>query len=592
MDPWFFREPERLRRERQELAGLQERSTWLIGHEWRLTDSGLCVDAVVRAHGHDYEVRVTFPSLFPDAPAVVHPLNAQRRLSQHQYGGKDGPLCLQWGPDNWHRDVTAANLVESAYELFDTENALGRTSEELPIVAPSRHHLTIGQETRREWARWWVSPAFEEYLRPRHQSVSGSLKFSFRRSTNKRWVALVHEASEPDGEVWADPFVPNDLPEAGKDDWYAGAWFSVTAASSEVSQLESVTALSALLPSGAPPNLLAMDGSSPIEGMQRSLAGAVVRDGDARLHLLVFFANGELFECASVESVDFGALKRAPESPLLATKTIGIVGVGSAGSKIALALARMGARKFYLVDHDIMLPENIERNALDWQSVGLHKADAVAKALRWISPAVEVEVSHLHLTGQESNAAVSAAMARLSKSDIIIDATADPRAFNVLASAARAASRAFVWFEVFGGGLGGLIGRSRPDADANAQDMRLAYLQYCQEHPAPPDLRTAIRYEVSAGDGHPIAASDVDVALISHHAARLAVDSLHQASESKYPFSMYLLGLARGWVFQDPFDTIPIVTPRAASDDTSGEQNEQLHRDNLAFLSDLLAKKT
>jgi molybdopterin/thiamine biosynthesis adenylyltransferase len=283
---------------------------------------------------------------------------------------------------------------------------------------------------------------------------------------------------------------------------------------------------------------------------------------------------------------------RAPDSALLATKTIGVVGVGSAGSKIAIALARMGGRQFYLVDHDIMLPENIERNALDWQSVGSHKADAVARAIRWISPTVVVDVSHLHLTGQESNAAVSAALARLAKCDIIIDATANPRAFNVLAAVTRAASRPFVWFEVFGGGLGGLVGRSRPDADANAQHMRLVYLQYCLDHPAPPDLRAAIRYELNDEAGHPIAASDADVAIISHHAARLAVDSLHPPTESKYPFSMYLIGLARGWVFQDPFDTIPIVTGQTASDNRPSQDNEQVQRENLVFLRDLLTKKT
>src|SRR5437879_2744726 len=122
MDPWFFRDPKRFHRERTELATLQERCPWLVGHQWRLTDAGLCVEAVVRAHGFDYELRVEFPSIFPDAPGIVRPVNAHSRLSGHQYGGADGPLCLQWGPDTWHREVTAAMLLESAHELLETEN--------------------------------------------------------------------------------------------------------------------------------------------------------------------------------------------------------------------------------------------------------------------------------------------------------------------------------------------------------------------------------------------------------------------------------------------------------------------------------------
>src|SRR4029077_20819838 len=137
-------------------------------------------------------------------------------------------------------------------------------------------------------------------------------------------------------------------------------------------------------------------------------------------------------------------------------------------------------------------------------------------------------------------------------------ATANPRAFNVAAAVARAASRPFVWFEIFGGGIGGLLGRSRPEVDPSAQHMRLAYLRYCEDHPAPPELKADLRYELDADDGQPISASDADVAVIANHAARLAVDSLQPPNDSSYPFSMYLLGLARGWVFDAPFDTIPI----------------------------------
>jgi tRNA A37 threonylcarbamoyladenosine dehydratase len=66
---------------------------------------------------------------------------------------------------------------------------------------------------------------------------------------------------------------------------------------------------------------------------------------------------------------------------ILKEAAIGIVGLGSAGSKIAVSLARMGVRNFYLVDHDILLPENLGRNELDWQQVGRHKAKGVETAI-------------------------------------------------------------------------------------------------------------------------------------------------------------------------------------------------------------------
>jgi sulfur-carrier protein adenylyltransferase/sulfurtransferase len=590
MEPWFFRDADRFYRERQDLDALGQRCEWLVGHEWRLTDAGLCVDAVVRAHSYDYELRVAFPSIFPDAPAVVRPTNAQNRLSQHQYGGPDGPLCLQWGPDNWHREVTAANLLESAHELLETENPLGRSRDAVPTVAPSRHYLTVGQDIRSEWARWYLTPAFSEYLHQQQPSTIGWFRFSFRDLTENQWVALVHEAGPLNGDRWADASLPINLPGAKEADLLAGAWFQVDASPAEITELHQVSELALLMPSGAAPNLLAMDGTSAIDGMQRWLAGAIVRDREAQLHLVMFFANGQLFHATRLESVVIAANGRTPDAATLSDKTIGLVGAGSAGSKIAVTLARMGVRNFYVVDHDIFLPENIERHALDWQSVGLHKVDALAKSLRWIAPSIAVDVSRLHLTGQESSAAVAGVLSRLAKCDLIVDATADARAFNLLAAVGRAAKRPFVWLEVFGGGLGGLLGRSRPESDPPAQDMRLVYLRYCEENPAPEAIRTAVRYELQDQDGPPVVASDADVAIIAHHAARLAVDSLAPANQSKYSFSLYLLGLTPGWVFREAFETMPLVTGSPQHDEVS-ETTAQHVGENIAFLSGLLPNK-
>ena len=163
MMPWFLRDPERLKLERTGIEELSRSAKWLVGTEWRI-EGELCLDAVIRAHGHDYEVRVSFPALYPDAPAVVRPRNMQRRISTHQYGGADGPLCLEWGPDNWHRDITAVQMLESAHRLFEIENPLGEDRPHIPVVAPSRHKLTVGQELRGEWARWYASRALSDYF--------------------------------------------------------------------------------------------------------------------------------------------------------------------------------------------------------------------------------------------------------------------------------------------------------------------------------------------------------------------------------------------------------------------------------------------
>ena len=266
------------------------------------------------------------------------------------------------------------------------------------------------------------------------------------------------------------------------------------------------------------------------------------------------------------------------------------MGLGSAGSKIALTLARMGARKFYLVDHDILLPENLVRHALDWQAVGEHKVDATASALRQLAADMEVSVSRAHLTGQESNALVSTVLQRVGECDLIIDATANARVFNLLAAVSDAAEKPLVWLEIYAGGIGGLIARSRHGLDPSPQTMRSVFLGYCAEQPPPPQ-QAERDYSTQDADGNVLTATDADVSIIAHHAARLAVDTVLAPNASRYPFSMYLIGLAEAWVFEAPFATIPIdtgsfleVAPRQPDVETVG-------CDNAQFLVALLEKQ-
>ena len=77
---------------------------------------------------------------------------------------------------------------------------------------------------------------------------------------------------------------------------------------------------------------------------------------------------------------------------------------------------------------------------------------------------------------------------------MIIDATANPKVFNLLAAVARTAGRPMVWLDVYGGGIGGMVARSRPGLDLILQVMRSAYLQYCSNNPDPVVSRPSGKY--------------------------------------------------------------------------------------------------
>ena len=589
MLPWFLRDSNRLTAERDAIESLAQSSGWLVGHGWRIDSDGFGLDAVIRAHEHDYELRLTFPALYPFAPSTLRPLNVGTRLTSHQYGGAGGPLCLEWGPDNWTEAVMGAQMLESAYRLLETENPLGRAPHEPPATATSRHSLTVGQQLRTAPSRWYYSKGLEDFLSGQVAPTAGSLKFSLR-NFDKTWICLIHEATTLSGEVWSDSQIPLSIPGAKSNSWSDGVWIKTTASLSPgvpntLDELrQNVDSLSAAF--------LATDGSSPIRAVQEDVFGALVTDASDATHFFVVVADRTLLASAEVRSpLEADANPRTQSALNLSEKSIGIVGLGSAGSKIAVTLARMGVRKFFLVDHDVLLPENLARHALNWESLLLHKVDGVAAELALIDTSVLVETSRQHLTGQESTAAVSGALDRLARCDVIVDATANPTAFNLLSAISSVANRALVWLEVFAGGVGGFVARSRPGSDVLPQSMRLGYLQYCSDNPPPAWMAAARNYGSEDAPPGVVEASDADVSVIAHHAAQLVADCCQPPEVSAYPESMYLVGLKRAWVFTAPFHTVPLRMPagEASPDDSLARE---LSRENVDFLTDLLRRRS
>ena len=145
-----------------------------------------------------------------------------------------------------------------------------------------------------------------------------------------------------------------------------------------------------------------------------------------------------------------------------------------------------------------------------------------------------------------------------------------------------------MWCEVFAGGIGGLIARSRPDLDPKPQEMRAQFHAYTANCPVI-EPQAVKDYAVIQEDGAVFMASDSDVEVIAAHTTRLALDTLLRSVASTFPCSMYLIGLAKGWIFTAPFETIPLDVglPQKSSPSAVSEETVQ---SNLEFIRSLLPK--
>lgn len=547
MSIWFLDDLQRLQIERKNIDQLLENTAWLIAASWAIDGGQLVVAATIRAHQHDYEVVLVYPVLFPEVPAFVRPANELERWSEHQY--LSGTLCLEWGPDTWHPSVTGAQLLESTFKLVNTENPLGEGPRQ---TAPTRHQLSLGQELRFEYGRLFLPSSLQAKLEQALSDSGVPVNFSLFNNDSSA-VFLVHSIHQGDGSIWTDDGIPKQL---ASQDNFSGLFLRTDLPTSAFISISDAPSFAALLEEAH---------AQQVETIisKEKLSLLIVSDAERTIHAffhLLGEENSSSLHKLSVITADMHSLaSRLPPQFLLATtKRVGIVGVGSLGSKVAVSLCRSGVRDFLLVDPDVFLPGNITRHELDWRNVGEHKVDAIKQRLALITPSVSVETAKASLGGQESSSFLSSILGKLGQCDILVDTTADVRVFNMLAAVARHFAKPMVWMEVYAGGIGGFMGRSRPGIDPAPHLMRRHYYAFANAHADNEFPVTLEDYGALSDEASPMQATDGDVAVIAGHVTRLVLDTLIEGPSSIFPYSMYLIGLQKSWVFSAPFHTIPI----------------------------------
>lgn len=573
---WAISNPTRFLYERAELDRLENQVDWL-STAWRIDVEGkIEVDLDLAVHGRTYAGRMTYPDVFPNSPPYIRPRDPSERWTMHQYG-LGGALCLQWRADNWHPHVTGADMIRSAFDLLSAEQ-----NPEQPINVPSAHHMTEGQLMRSEVHRFVVTQGLLHAFHALPQQSRAVLTTRTILNSTAQ-VAFVSEISVADSEAQAITDLPVGL----------SSYFPLFSWRGEGYVFRSEAAITRA-------TIVSTD------DLQRTLSEAGLRSDDLLVkedggskykEKIVVLLAPELtsLRVFSIESNEQPVLReykvimpsdtdaRLPEEcERLSTIRVGIVGLGSIGSKVALSLARSGVRRFLLVDDDYLVPGNLVRHELSWAFVGVHKVNAVRDALRLVAAGVTVDVRSHRIAGQESALTAAAALKDLANCDLLIDATANPEVFLRMAAVAKANKKPLCWGELFATGYGGLIARARPDLDPNPLVVRSALHEYLATLPLAP-FQNAPGYD--AEEERPLVAYDSDVGNIATWLTGFVIDAALQRNPSRFPYPIYLIGLRREWIFEQPFDTRPIDAQGDGWDEEAGPIADE---DRLAALSVVL----
>lgn len=545
---WFQRFPNRLEHEKQVVGALLA-DGWVKRAEWSVDTAvgTVTVEVDFEAGGRLREAKLVYPFVYPYCPLQVIPRTEGERWSGHQW--PSGELCLEMRADNWHPEFDGADMLRSARKLLDTEADVDMAGKQLRV--PNDHRFTAAQRLNWELLRLVISDALKAEVVRRGTGAHG-LDVHMLPHENCYVLLAVGVAGTATHERWLDPAVPSQ--------------FSANpnrTARITVLEIDDARHLALTGKDYQPSDIWAEFSAIPFDenGIVVGLLGERV--------LSKWLLGNKAYD---ITEVPMDNQQRIPDrNATFVGKKVAIVGCGSMGSKVAASMARSGVADFYLIDGDVLKQGNLVRNDLDWRSVGAHKVDGVTERLRAIRPDVKIDAWIGRLGGQYSTAHLVACLQKLASCDLIIETTASGQGFGFASSVATQDRVPMVWGRVFGGGYGGYIARSRPGIEAQPQDVQHEIYTWMTEPNKPkPPQDSDIDYGAESDDQPAMVADDADVSVISAHLARMALDALRPPEQSDYPYSAYVIGLRKEWMFQQPFEVHPLLL-RAASESVVAE---------------------
>lgn len=561
---WWLVDQKRLQTERLAIEALD--ADWFQSPDWK-PGPGLSLQLdfeIVLARGR-FPLVMIYHGTFPASPPSIRPANGETRLSSHQYGA-GGDLCLDIRNDNWTPDIQGADMVQSARRLLEMESP-GDDGE--AVTAPSAHDYPLVMALRKDLRRFYVDPMSRLALAD--DNIDGAaIQIGVEYGSGAGVIARLFSIG--DGKTPPQPQTPAAMLQAS---WNVnGRVADIDLDLAGLSAVKTRTELNVIL-------------SEPIADTENDPVALLLRGRHMQLGLVVATPGDEDLLTYETVYAPFDPSRSGERPSDFSQKRVGLVGLGSLGSKVAISLARAGIRQFEIVDPDILHIGNLERHECDWRDVGRHKADSLANRLRLISSAVTVDRWRSAIGAQVSSQEAANINQALAGCDVLIDATGNPDVFNHMAGLAERHHRDLLWGSVFAGGIGGEVARARFGKDPSPYAIRGAVNAYYERAQEAPPLPTGRGYDGSVGEEAPLLATDADVERIAGHVSDLALDALLEIEPSVYDAHAYLIGFRRAWLFDGPFDTHPVIADAPIRQSLSSPEEAQVEMD---FIKELFEK--
>jgi molybdopterin/thiamine biosynthesis adenylyltransferase/ubiquitin-protein ligase len=482
------------------------------------------------------QYRLVFPPDYPLRPPSIWELRGdppeiiRGRGDGHEF--QDGSVCLfvHSAEDGWQSQYNAANALDRFIEYLEKLvrgefPRVQRVPFEIPLFRVSMHPRIA--ESLRQGARWGyfaglmhIEGRFMLIAKATSANPSAVRKAErIEPALSAEWVAALRFAAPWSG-VWYR--VKNDIDKPLADPVQFRAWLEREVPSPEARKLLAA----------APAVLI----------VQRETSWFVFLNPPPLLRALWPNERMPLLYARVVEEDIPKKLFHRVDDRLRAADKIrqcqvAIVGLGSLGSSVAMALAKAGVRRFLLADPELLEPENVVRHVGNIHEIGLPKVEIVARAIMRINPDAEVNPIPCPLSlepdGWGANTLTQIRQVAQNPKALLICTTATTEVERIINALAISEKCPAVFASVLGQAEHGRVFRVLPGKTPCLQCILQAQADDFQRHPSFKGQEIGV--PAYRQPGIPGLGMDIDqVALI---AARLALQTLaeHFVEGIEYP---------------------------------------------------------
>lgn len=438
--PWYERYPERFNEEIKDM----EAKGFVLNRE--VLDSQHMVEFTGTLPNYQEVIlTVKYPDSFPSCPPRVYTDASGQILSRHHHP-VSGEIC-SFGPNQarWMAGLSGATVLDEAEQVIQLNSTFAGEDE---VPEPRTTLYNYARD-----AAILVSPGIAGFVRSLSgKETVGTVRLRFSRQNNapqplKRGIILectingVTTKAEPPFNEWC---------QGGQE--HVGALFCASTPPPVLAKPEQYRRwLQGLKGTAKLWNAFVFPEQSGSSRSQR-LSWVLMRTlNPNKADLVRVFTLG-----------DDGRETRIPGMAGLGGKTVTIVGCGCLGSKIAVSLAATGVKRIYLVDPDIIEPDNALRHEVGVEYFGIPKVFALAYRVMSVNPQCDVEPLVFRVGAINSAEQERQLFNLIAGSDLIVEATGVHAVSNFVNSFCHDFNIPSVYVTVTNGAWGGEVVRVIP----------------------------------------------------------------------------------------------------------------------------------